>query len=315
MAAKRKKPAKQRPSRLGVVGLLGMSATYNPRGIDSDSLDALRASLREFGPVQPIVVNSRSNTVVGGHQRVLAAQMERIKDLPVTWVDLDPTKERRLNLALNKISGRFNKDLLGDVLREIDAEGGELTNLGFDDEELEKLLTKHEDPLPGYDEDIPSDHEAATDEQFGGATALTRGSVPWAYWIKAELIRGRVLDFGCGNEQHLEVDRYDAFTCPNVAPLLQEWDTITCNYVLNTQPADHLVIQILALINQMLAPGGHALIACITRSKDLDGTRAAGGRDTLSRDEWEEVICPVFDVERVKASGFYGWDCTPLGGE
>ena len=59
--------------------LAGMGATYNPRKISDHDLEALRKSLRFFGAVEPIVVNKRSDRIVGGHQRVKAAEAEGLE--------------------------------------------------------------------------------------------------------------------------------------------------------------------------------------------------------------------------------------------
>lgn len=48
-------------------------ARYNPRKISDHDMASLRKSLQTFGCVEPVVVNRRTNTVVGGHQRVKAA--------------------------------------------------------------------------------------------------------------------------------------------------------------------------------------------------------------------------------------------------
>src|ERR1039457_1045090 len=82
-----------------VAKLIGMGAPYNPRRIEPDQLAALRRSLRTFGAVEPVVANRRSGRIVGGHQRVKAAEAEGIETLPVVWVDLDETGEKQLNLA------------------------------------------------------------------------------------------------------------------------------------------------------------------------------------------------------------------------
>ena len=106
MSAPEKSTA-ERPAMMPVAELLEMAAPYNPRKISESELGLLRQSLREFGLVQPVIVNAQTGNIVGGHQRVLAAQMELISDLDVVWVDLDPTREKQLNLALNKISVRY----------------------------------------------------------------------------------------------------------------------------------------------------------------------------------------------------------------
>ena len=45
-------------------------ADYNPREISPSALDGLRHSVERFGLVDPIVFNVRTQTVVGGHQRL-----------------------------------------------------------------------------------------------------------------------------------------------------------------------------------------------------------------------------------------------------
>jgi ParB-like chromosome segregation protein Spo0J len=68
--------------------LTRMAAPYNPRRISDHDLEALRRSLRFFGTVEPVVVNRRSGRIVGGHQRVRAAE-PRDRYPPVVYVDLD----------------------------------------------------------------------------------------------------------------------------------------------------------------------------------------------------------------------------------
>jgi len=117
-----------------------MAASYNPRTISGQSLDALRRSMRQFGVVQPIVVNRRSRRIVGGHQRVHAAALEHIATLPVLYVDLDDAGEKQLNLALNRIQGEFDQEKLAAVLAQLQEAGADLTLSGFDAGELEKLV-------------------------------------------------------------------------------------------------------------------------------------------------------------------------------
>lgn len=125
---------------LPVVTLLEMAAPYNPRRIDEPALEKLQRSIREFGFVEPVVVNSRTSRIVGGHQRVRAAELEGYQDLPVVFVDLDETAERQLNLALNKLTGEWDDDKLRDLLGQLQLEHADLSLTGFSDAELEKIL-------------------------------------------------------------------------------------------------------------------------------------------------------------------------------
>lgn len=120
--------------------LAAMAAPYNPRKMAPRELEALRASLRAFGVVQPIVVNRNGPRIVGGHQRVQAAMAEGLEALPVVWVDLDPSQERQLNLALNRIAGEWDEAALAGVLEELRAAGASLDLTGFGGREIDRLL-------------------------------------------------------------------------------------------------------------------------------------------------------------------------------
>src|SRR5437867_3943028 len=124
--------------------LAGMVAPYNPRTISDHDLEALRRSLRFFGTVEPIVVNRRSGHIVGGHQRVKAAQAEGIETLPVYYVDLDDPSEKQLNLALNRIHGEWDERMLEELLAELKAGGADLELTGFTDDEIAALLVDQE---------------------------------------------------------------------------------------------------------------------------------------------------------------------------
>ncbi len=113
-------------------------ASYNPRRIDPAAMAGLEKSIDRFGLVQDIVVNRRTMHVVGGHQRLKVIKAKKVKLVPVTWVDLDDTEERALNVALNSsnIAGEFT-DKLQAILDEL-----ALANPGlFEDLRLGALRT------------------------------------------------------------------------------------------------------------------------------------------------------------------------------
>jgi DNA modification methylase len=113
----------------------------NPRRISDAELEALTRSLREFGFVQPVLVRKQDNTVIGGHQRLLAARRLGIKTVPVVFVDLTLEQARLLNLALNKISGSWDQELLARMLADLQPmDGIDLSLSGFGEDELDKLL-------------------------------------------------------------------------------------------------------------------------------------------------------------------------------
>ena len=127
-----------------------VKSEYNPRVIYKQEFQSLVDSIKEFGFVEPIVVNTREHpdfkkpqwTIVGGHQRYEAAKKIGYKEVPVVFVNLSPPKEKILNLALNKISGEFDTPRLAEVLYGLIEEDklSEEEILGFPHEEISGIL-------------------------------------------------------------------------------------------------------------------------------------------------------------------------------
>jgi DNA modification methylase len=120
--------------------LVAMAAPYNPRKISKHDLERLRTSMRTFGTVEPIVVNRTSGRIVGGHQRVAAASLEKLETLPVVYVDLDDAQEKQLNIALNRIHGEWDEARLAELLHDLELQGADLALTGFATDELAKLM-------------------------------------------------------------------------------------------------------------------------------------------------------------------------------
>ena len=113
----------------------------NPRRIGPDKLDSLERSLRQFGFVQPVLARRDDNTVIGGHQRLVAARRLGLATVPVTWLDLSVEQARLLNLALNKISGSWDDQLLARLLADLGASPNvDLSLSGFGEDEIHDLL-------------------------------------------------------------------------------------------------------------------------------------------------------------------------------
>ncbi len=113
----------------------------NPRRISEDELDALERSLRQFGFVQPVVALRADQTVIGGHQRLVAARRLGLTSVPVIWLDISAEQARLLGLALNKISGSWDDTLLARLLSELQAVPDlDLSLSGFDEDEVKELL-------------------------------------------------------------------------------------------------------------------------------------------------------------------------------
>ncbi len=98
-------------------------ADYNPRIMDDRARQGLSNSIDTFGLVQPVIYNERTGNVVGGHQRLYDIVNKGVMETDVVVVDLPPSKEKALNIALNNsnIAGEFT-DGLQDLLDEMDVQ-------------------------------------------------------------------------------------------------------------------------------------------------------------------------------------------------
>lgn len=121
-------------------------APYNPRRDlrpGDPAYEALSKSIDTFGYVEPLVWNMRTGHLVGGHQRLNILLERGVKTVQVSVVDLPPQREKALNLALNKIAGEWDRDLLARVLDDlIDVKDLDFTATGFDLGEARDIIAE-----------------------------------------------------------------------------------------------------------------------------------------------------------------------------
>jgi ParB-like chromosome segregation protein Spo0J len=106
--------------------------------------------------VEPLVWNKQTGNLVGGHQRLKVLKEQGVKEVEVSVVDLSETKEKALNIALNKVQGDWDLPKLKDLLQEIDTGEFDIGITGFDTDEIENLMTQffNPDEQKEYDENI-----------------------------------------------------------------------------------------------------------------------------------------------------------------
>jgi len=118
---------------------------FNPR-IDlkpeDEEYQKIKKSILEFDLVEPFVVNKRTGNLISGHQRLKILKELGKKEVEAVIVDLSKAKEKALNLALNKITGKWDYPRLKDLLIEIDTGEFDIETTGFTEEEIEELITK-----------------------------------------------------------------------------------------------------------------------------------------------------------------------------
>ncbi|MBA5728539.1 site-specific DNA-methyltransferase [Fundicoccus sp. Sow4_H7] len=118
-------------------------AEYNPRKNlqpGDAEYEKLKRSLETFGYVDPIIWNQRTERVVGGHQRLKVLEDLGYETIDCVLVDLDEDKEKALNVALNKISGDWDKDKLVILISDLEATDFDVSLTGFDPDELDDLF-------------------------------------------------------------------------------------------------------------------------------------------------------------------------------
>ncbi|MEG1894626.1 MAG: ParB N-terminal domain-containing protein [Oscillospiraceae bacterium] len=121
-------------------------AEYNPRqDLQPGDLEyeKIARSIDEFGYIEPVIWNKTTGNVVGGHQRLKVLINKGYTEVDVTVIDIPEKEEKILNVALNKIQGRWDIESLSTLLTELQELGGfEVT--GFEDWELEALKMQYD---------------------------------------------------------------------------------------------------------------------------------------------------------------------------
>ncbi len=118
----------------------------NPRYND-EAVGAVAASIKEFGFQQPIVVD-KDHVIIVGHTRVKAAEQLGLTEVPVVVADnLTPEQVQAYRIADNKTGeiAEWDYNLLPVEIKELQDANFDLSLLGFDAEELDKLLNGTEE--------------------------------------------------------------------------------------------------------------------------------------------------------------------------
>lgn len=153
-------------------------AAYNPRKklkAGDKEYEKIKNSILEFGYVEPIIVNY-DMTVIGGHQRLTV-----LKDLGYTEVQCvevhieDENKVKALNIALNKITGAWNEQLLADLIVDLQSANFNTDFTGFEAPEIEQLFSKvHNKDIKEDDFDVEAELQKPTMSKAGDVWLLGR---------------------------------------------------------------------------------------------------------------------------------------------
>lgn len=165
-----------------------LPADYNPRK-DLKPGDAeyekLKRSIEQFGYVEPVIWNKTTGRVVGGHQRLKVLIDMGMTEVDCVVVELTEEKEKALNIALNKISGEWDKDKLTLLIADLQGADFDVSLTGFEPAELDDLLNIGADAKDD-DFDVGAELEKPTFSKAGDIWTLGRHRLICGDSTKAE---------------------------------------------------------------------------------------------------------------------------------
>ena len=114
----------------------------NARTHSAEQIMKLRSSLREFGFINPVIIDSDYN-VIAGHGRIMAAKEEGLKEVPCVLVDyLTESQKKAYILSDNRMAmdAGWDEELLRIEIESLQGDGFEIGFTGFDENELADLF-------------------------------------------------------------------------------------------------------------------------------------------------------------------------------
>ena len=148
----------------------------NARTHSQEQILQLRASLREFGFVNPVIVDKDLN-IIAGHGRVLAAKAEGVSEVPCVFVEhLTAAQKRAYILADNKLAlnAGWDEELLTLEFGELKDLGFDLELTGFGPDEIDKLFASDTGEVQDDDFDMTAALEQASFVLPGDVWSLGR---------------------------------------------------------------------------------------------------------------------------------------------
>ena len=148
----------------------------NARTHSPEQINKLRASLREFGFINPVIID-RDFGVIAGHGRIAAARAEGITELPCVFADhLTEAQKKAYILADNRMAldAGWDEDMLRVEIEALQGADFDLMLTGFDDKELSDFFGTGNDDAKDDDFDLSSALEQASFVQKGDVWTVGR---------------------------------------------------------------------------------------------------------------------------------------------
>ena len=151
----------------------------NARTHSPEQINKLRASLREFGFVNPLIIDKDYN-VLAGHGRLSAAKAEGYEKVPCVFVEhMTEAQKKAYILADNRMAldAGWDNELLKLEIEDLQGMGFDVSLTGFDGAELDKLLTPDSDGIEDDDFDVEDELNKPCFSQSGDIWTLGRHKV------------------------------------------------------------------------------------------------------------------------------------------
>lgn len=135
----------------------------NARTHSPEQINKLRSSLREFGFINPVIID-RNYGIIAGHGRVIAAREEGITEVPCVFVDhLTDSQKKAYILADNRMAldAGWDEELLRVEIESLQAENFDVGLTGFDDKEIADLFKTENEQVEDDDFDLSAALEKA----------------------------------------------------------------------------------------------------------------------------------------------------------
>jgi DNA modification methylase len=133
----------------------------NARTHSEEQINQIAASIREFGFTNPLLIDG-VGTIIAGHGRLHGAKKSGLEEVPCIVLDhLTKAQQKALIIADNQLAlnAGWDMDLLSVEMKDLDAEGFDLSLMGFNDDMLANMLKEETEGLTDEDAvpEVPDD--------------------------------------------------------------------------------------------------------------------------------------------------------------
>ena len=148
----------------------------NAKVHSEDQVTRIASSIREFGFLNPVIIDKDFN-IIAGHGRVMAAKKLEMKEVPCLFVEgLTDAQRKAYILADNKLGelAEWDTDLVTSELEMLLDENFDVDLIGFTEDELQRLLNQDDSEAEEDDFDVDAELEKPTFSKSGDVWLLGR---------------------------------------------------------------------------------------------------------------------------------------------